>query len=546
MATRDAGGTDPGGGGGEGTGRPPGDSISLSPFSSPSRTDRRRGAGERGLRGSGGLRGGQRPSPLAMARGQGSRSQAPEDMELETSTTQSSTSTTNNLQTHHDTIITPPEHLHDSTFTRNDDRHSTSTPKGEKPKNPETTKPKLPTPPAYTVRGWTLNRTDNKMYNAAGESRVMSSEEWRAIQLLDKQWRNKLERRMKTHKPRPPGTKPNPPKKSRPLAITGTDTRTTQTTNKHKLSSTSNDDTDAKKTKTDDEQEEMQTDQTDWESQSVKHMTIRIQSSKTNAILTQDDIQHINRVMMRSLYAEAKGDFEKWRKLQPDKMSLVHPNHCIRLRLTSEEGIEFWKSFVPTIPPRMEGGDKYIFLAPGESLTEKVCFFVPDASFGEGKDVDLELLTFVIKAGNPLLEKVDFTLRTMGIDSNTLQSVMIMELQTADRERCLGPKPENPADRTDWKIKIGLSNVNVKVAFAKSDVRRQENAQARLNKKATDKINDDPLESQDEDVNLDKEDIDKLLSIDADILTSETIQETEIEVPGITKMTGASSPTIDE
>ena len=52
MATRDAGGTDPGGGGGEGTGRPPGgSSISLSPFSSPSRTDRRRGAGERGLLG---------------------------------------------------------------------------------------------------------------------------------------------------------------------------------------------------------------------------------------------------------------------------------------------------------------------------------------------------------------------------------------------------------------------------------------------------------------------------------------------------------------
>ena len=438
--------------------------------------------------------------------------------------------------------------MDDSILTK-ESQHSTSTPKGEKPKNSTTThKNKLPTPPSYTVRGWTLNRTENKMYNADGESRVVTSEEWRAIQLLDKQWRNKLERQSKRHIPRPPGTKPNQTKRIKPIAITGPSATTTATTtnNKHKLSNTSTEDTDAKKTKTDDEQEEMQTDQIDWESQSIKHMTIRIQSSKTNAILTQDDIQHINRVMMRSLYAVAEGDFEKWRKLQPDKMSLVHPNHCIRLRLTSEEGIEFWKNFVPTIPPRMEGGDTYIFLAPGESLTEKVCFFVPDASFGEGKDVDLKLLTFIIKAGNPLLEKVDFTLRTMGIDSNTMQSVMIMELQTADRERCLGPKPKNPADRTDWKIKIGLSNVNVKVAFAKSDERKQEHAQARLNNKADeDKIDrpetrpetdNDNEKSEKQAIDLtDETVVNNILDEDDDFLINIDVDDTT-DIPGVSKL----------
>ena len=49
----------------------------------------------------------------------------------------------------------------------------------------------------------------------------------------------------------------------------------------------------------------------------------------------------------------------------------------------------------------------------------------------------------------PKFEKVDFTLQTMGIDQNTLQSVMIMELTAADRERCLRPKLANSTNKTD-------------------------------------------------------------------------------------------------
>ena len=323
---------------------------------------------------------------------------------------------------------------------------------------------------------------------------------------------------------------------------TTTQTTTTQTGTKHKLSSNSTDADENKKAKTDDEGATMETDQDEWETQSVKHMTIRIQSSKTNKKLTQDDIQHINRIMMRALYTAAAGDLEKYRRLQPDKMSLLHPNHAIRLRLTSQEGIDFWRQFVPTIPPRMEGGDKYIFLGPGETLTEKVCFWVPDASFGEGKEADLQLMTFLIKAGNPLMEKVDFTLQSMGIDANTLQTIMIMELKTSDREVCLGPKPTNPTDKTEWKLKIGLSNVNVKVAFAKSDERRRENAQARLNKKNDDeplteeKRNDEKDgnkedEKEDEkDVEFDSKAIERLLDIDEDIFE-------ETAVPGVNKIT---------
>ena len=47
-----------------------------------------------------------------------------------------------------------------------------------------------------------MNRHDKKIYSAAGESRVMTSEEWRAFQLLNKQWRNKLEEQKQVQRER--------------------------------------------------------------------------------------------------------------------------------------------------------------------------------------------------------------------------------------------------------------------------------------------------------------------------------------------------------
>ena len=41
--------------------------------------------------------------------------------------------------------------------------------------------------------------TIKRLYNAAGESKIVLTEEWRAIQILYKQWRNKLVRASKIH-----------------------------------------------------------------------------------------------------------------------------------------------------------------------------------------------------------------------------------------------------------------------------------------------------------------------------------------------------------
>ena len=147
----------------------------------------------------------------------------------------------------------------------------------------------------------------------------------------------------------------------------------------------------------------------------MRHSTIRVLADKDDQKLDQEDIQHINRLLMRAIFAECKGDMKKYKLLQPDKMSLMHPNLVIRFRLPSKEGVEFWRKFIPTISPRVQDEYRYKFLAPGEHLTEKVCFFVPDASLAENKEEDLEMLTFTIKAGNEQFENVPFKIRCSGI-----------------------------------------------------------------------------------------------------------------------------------
>ena len=385
------------------------------------------------------------------------------------------------------------------------------------PKQTESTprKPKTQTLPTHTIREWTLNRDDGKLYNPTGLSRIPTSEEWRAFKLLDIQWQNK-QTKLKQQQEQQKQRQQRKALQQRPA--------TTSTTATPKRKASQLDTTTETRTDTDMEKrqrtEQMDTDQVDWNSDAVKHSTIRVLADKDDQRLDQEDIQHINRLLMRAVFAECKGDMKKWRQLQPDKMSLMHPNMMIRFRLPSKEGVEFWRKFIPTIPPRSENGYRYKFLAPGEHLTEKVCFFVPDASLAENKEADLEMLAFTIRAGNEEFEDIPFKIRCSGIDKKSHKAVMIMELLTSDRTRCLGPKPDNPEVDPEWKIKIGLSTMKVTIAFAKS-IAKRENAQARLantqtipHKDDRDKATTSPKASTSteiEEIEMNRDEIDKAL-----------------------------------
>ena len=283
MADDKGGGFDPGGGGsGSGASRPEG------PLLTPRE---RRGMGGAGDRGNGGNRGPGWPTGGASALTQGTSVPAPGGTSVLTQESfdsapgasapnpEASASTSPikpiKYQDTNRTIIGDDDEMDDSTLTL-DTIHST--PKTQRQVEPKKTTnkgtpvkhPYGPTPPKYTIKGWTLNRSDKKMYNATGQSRVMTSEEWRAFQLLDKQWRNKLEKQ----KHRQQQQQQRQERRIRTTATTGpkpaatstmTTTDSTTTVNKHKLSDTSTDMSDNKKPKTDDEAEQMETNQVDWE-----------------------------------------------------------------------------------------------------------------------------------------------------------------------------------------------------------------------------------------------------------------------------------------
>ena len=388
------------------------------------------------------------------------------------------------------------------------------------------------------MREWTFNREDKRLYNPAGESRIPTSEEWRGFQLIDIQWKNrqqKLKQQQDAQKLRKQQQQKTQQQREQRLAQLQRDKRNLSQIDQ----SLENKDNDAKKQKTD---EDMETEQpestnTDWNSDAVRHSTIRVLADKDNQTLSQDDIQHLNRLLIRAAFKECKGDMTKYRQLQPDKMSLMQPYFTIRLRLPSKEGVEFWRNFIPTVPPRAEGGYKYRFLAPGENLTEKICFFLPDVGLADNKQEDLEMLEFCIKADNPKLEGVPIKLRCNGVESNTYKAVMIMDISTQDRQRCLGPKPANPADNPDWKIRVGLSTVKATVAFDRSAKLRRETAQARLNqdqattspKASTSKDMTPPKTMNPIEIDMTRVEIDKALDSDEDIDGIRQLHRTMIE-----------------
>ena len=508
MEDDKGGGLDPGGGGG-GASRPPaGESGKGGGNDCPSPPPSRRGGkdeGDTGVRGHKGL-GGHLGHSGTLTEGSGYTPKKTLFGQVPTNTTPNmTTSQTTGLASINTTHTLTPERVHQNTidgdsaiFDDSQVKHQ-STPVQHKKKTPE--------PPTHTIREWTLNRKDGKLYNLTGESRIPTSEEWRAFKLLDIQWQNKQaklkqqqtlqqqkqkqqqqrrqlqQQRLKEIQDKKSTDSPNRDKRNRSQVDTSTEDKTME----------------QKKQKTD-EETTMDDPQVDWNSDAVKHSTIRVLADKDDQPLTQDDIQHLNRHLMRATFQECKGDLQKWRRLQPDKMSLMHPNFVIRLRLPSKEGVEFWRSFIPTVPPKSEGGYKYKFLAPGENLTEKVCFFVADAKMAENKPEDLEMLAFTIKAGNDGFEQVPIKLRCTGIEKKSCKAIMIMDIPTADRLRCLGPKPDNPDTDPDWKIRIGLSNHKVTVAYSKSNKVRRENTQARLTNRTQDQASTSPKQSTSKDL----------------------------------------------
>ena len=306
-------------------------------------------------------------------------------------------------------------------------------------------------------------RSDGWLYGREGQKRKPTTHELQTWEILDLQ--EKKRELAKRQKPAP-NVKPSQTAQDR-LKRNLSDTSTTEHNQEQK------------KPRTDDEDEEMEQDKETqetlgyWNTDAARSMTVRIMSTTLGQAMTQNDITHISKYHMRAAFAHAKDDVELWRKLDAERVSLVQPFMNARFKLTSKEGIDFWRKLIPVIPSTT--GDitpGYIFLGPGETHREKLCFLISDAELALGQDEDMDMLKTCIKANNPKLDGVDFSITSGGMDPNSYKTIIFMELLRTDRERAFGPKPDKPNTYPNWKLRVGFGTVNVNIAFSKTAQRR--------------------------------------------------------------------------
>ena len=90
----------------------------------------------------------------------------------------------------------------------------------------------------------------------------------------------------------------------------------------------------------------------------------------------------------------------------------------IRLRLMNNEGIEWWRAFINSVPPIDEGselkGHRYMFFAPGESLYTYFRVWLMDGSVGHPETGQV-LLEQEITRGNPQLQGVRWKVQVVGV-----------------------------------------------------------------------------------------------------------------------------------
>ena len=208
-------------------------------------------------------------------------------------------------------------------------------------------------------------------------------------------------------------------------------------------------------------------------------MTVRVISSNGDK-LTNNDLTHVGQYHMKACYHNFGTDTDKWDEVAADRVSLVTPYTFAKFKLKTTKGIEFWKELIPQIPTKtdVETTGAYRILLPGETMFEELFFSVAFAQLALGHEDDLKMIETAIRVGNPLLRNVTFRLKATGLDPTSKKTGVVMELLSADRERCFGPKPADPTTSPKWKLKINFSTVNVTIAYGKSEKRRQEKAEA--------------------------------------------------------------------
>ena len=158
-----------------------------------------------------------------------------------------------------------------------------------------------------------------------------------------------------------------------------------------------------------------------WAQYGVRSNTCRIFA--TNETRLDDvDITYLSQMMVRKRDKDFQDVNDPEVLAASDKISVDRIGKSgkhIRVRLITNEGIEWWRNFVNSVPPIDEGsaqrGHRYRFFAPGESMFTYFRVWLTDGTVGD-EEIGQAYLEREIARGNPQLRGVAWKVKVVGSD----------------------------------------------------------------------------------------------------------------------------------
>ena len=153
--------------------------------------------------------------------------------------------------------------------------------------------------------------------------------------------------------------------------------------------------------------------------------------------LDDTDITYLSQMMVRKRDVDFPDINDPDVLAESDKISVDRIGKSgkhIRLRLVSNEGIEWWRKFVEMVPPIEEGskqrGHRYRFFAPGESMYTYFRVWLTDGAVGH-PETGQSYLEREIARGNPQLRGVDWKVKVVGSDGGKVVAKLALPSASA-------------------------------------------------------------------------------------------------------------------
>ena len=173
-----------------------------------------------------------------------------------------------------------------------------------------------------------------------------------------------------------------------------------------------------------------------WAQYGVRSHTCRIFAT-TEVRLDDTDITYLSQMMVRQRDKDFPDVNDPDVLAESDKISVDRIGKSgkhIRLRLMSNDGIDWWRNFVNSVPPIEEGsaqrGHGYRFYGPGESKYTYFRVWLTDGEVGH-PETGQSYLEREVARGNPQLRGVDWKVRVVGSDGGKVVAKLALPSASA-------------------------------------------------------------------------------------------------------------------